>query len=115
LHFNYSFQNSLMKNQVAVLSVKFQSVFAADKLLQVCKDDLHRFEKVPGLVQKYYLNEESTGALSDIYFFDSKAARAAYLESDIAKSVPATYGVIQETLRVEQFETTIIMKDTVVV
>ena len=102
-----------MKNAEAVLSVKFKSSFNAEKLLKVCQQDLEIFRDVSGLIQKYYVAEEGTGALSGFYIFETKSARAAFWTSDLAKSIPAQYGVIAETLRVEQYEMAIVLNDVV--
>ena len=100
-----------MKNAEAVLSVKFNSTLSAEKLLRVCRENLETFREVPGLIQKYYLAEESTGAISGIYLFETKSARAAFWTSEVAKDIPATYGVFPETLRVEEFDMAIVLND----
>ena len=100
-----------MKNAEAVLSVKFKSTFNTEKLLNVCQQDLETFRNVPGLIQKYYIAEEGTGALSGFYIFETKSARAAFWTSDLAKTIPARYGVIPESLRVEQYDMAIVLKD----
>ena len=102
-----------MKNAEAVLSVKFKSTFNTEKLLNVCRQDLKTFRDVPGLVQKYYIAEEGTGALSGFYIFETKNARAAFWASDLAKAIPAQYGVIAETLRVEQYDMAIVLNEAV--
>ena len=98
-----------MKKAEAVLAVKFNSSLNAEALLNVCNSDLGTFKNVPGLIQKYYIIEESSGALSGIYLFDSKKARIDFLASDIAKRIPATYGVIPETLRIEEYSMALAM------
>ena len=100
-----------MKNAEAVLSVKFKSTFNAEKLLNVCQQDIKTFKDVPGLIQKYYIAEEGTGALSGFYIFETKSARAAFWNSDLAKTIPARYGVIPESLRVEQYDMAIVLND----
>ena len=102
-----------MKNAEAVLSVKFKSTFNAEKLLNVCQQDLKTFRGVPGLIQKYYVAEEGTGALSGFYIFETKSARAAFWTSDLAKTIPVRYGVIPESLRVEHYDMAIVLNDVV--
>jgi hypothetical protein len=102
-----------MKNAEAVSSVKFNSTFTAEKLLSICQQDLKTFRNVPGLIQKYYIIEEGTGALSGFYIFESKNARAAFWDSDLAKSIPSRYGVVAATLRVEQYDMAIALNDVV--
>jgi hypothetical protein len=100
-----------MKNAEAVLSVKFNSTHSAEELINVCLEDLETFRNVPGLLQKYYIAEEFTGALSGIYIFETKSAREAFWTSELAKKIPTRYGVIPETLRVEQYDMAIVLND----
>ena len=100
-----------MKNAEAVLAVKFNSTHSAEELMNVCQEDLETFRSVPGLLQKYYIAEEFTGALSGIYIFENKSARAAFWTSELAKNIPTRYGVIPDTLRVEQYDMAIVLND----
>ncbi|MCW5515708.1 hypothetical protein [Muriicola sp. Z0-33] len=102
-----------MKNAKAVLSVKFNSTHSPEKLMQVCHEDLDVFKKVPGLLEKFYLAEESTGAISGIYQFETKSARAAFWTSELAANIPERYGVIPETLRVEEYNMAIVLNEAV--
>jgi hypothetical protein len=104
-----------MKNAEAVLSVKFNSTHSYEELMNVCEADLETFRKVPGLIQKYYFAEESTGAISGVYVFEDKNARATFWSSELAKNIPARYGVIAETLRIEQYEMAMVLNDAVLV
>jgi Putative mono-oxygenase ydhR len=103
-----------MKNAEAVLSVKFNSAFGAEKFMNVCQEDLKTFRSVPGLVQKYYIAEENTGALSGIYIFEDRKARETFWNSAIAKAIPTRYGIIPETLRVEQYDMAIVLNEVLI-
>ena len=100
-----------MKNAEAVLSVKFNSTLSPEELMNVCENDLEVFRNVPGLLQKYYIAEEFTGAISGIYIFENKNARTSFWASELAKNIPGRYGVIPETLRVEQYDMAIVLND----
>lgn len=102
-----------MKNSKAVLSVRFQSIYGSEKLLQLFHQRLEDFKNVPGLMQKYYVADEKSEVVGGIYVFENKDARAAFWDSALAKAIPETYGVKMETLRVEELEVTIEMTDTV--
>jgi len=102
-----------MKEAEAVLLVKFSSSLSAAALLNICQEDLETFRNVPGLLQKYYLAEESTGAISGVYIFETRDARSAFWTSELAKNIPTKYGVIPETLRVEQYEMAIVLNDVI--
>jgi hypothetical protein len=97
-----------MKNAEAVLVVKFNSSHSPSQLSDICVDDLETFRDIPGLLQKYYVTEELGSAISGIYIFENRSARAAFWTSELARQIPARYGVIPETLRVEIYEMTIV-------
>ncbi len=102
-----------MQNATSVLSVKFQSSLAPEALAKTCQEGLDTFRNIPGLIQKYYIMEEKTGAISGIYLFTSTDARDTFWNSDLAKTIPMEYGVILESLRVEQYEVAIVLNNTV--
>jgi len=102
-----------MKKATAVLSVKFNSSHSPEKLMEVCHEELNLFKSVPGLIEKYYLAEETTGAISGIYLFETKSARASFWTSELAAKIPIRYGVISETLRVEEYEMAIVLNEAV--
>lgn len=102
-----------MKKVTAVLSVKFNSALSQEKLMQVCTKDLDEFCKVPGLIDKYYLLEESTGAISGFYLFETKSARGSFWTSELAALIPERYAVIPETLRVEEYNMALVLSDVV--
>ncbi|MEM8529013.1 MAG: YdhR family protein [Bacteroidota bacterium] len=103
-----------MNEVKAVLAVKFQSSHDQETLMEVCQNGLGVFRSVPGLVQKYYIVEEDTGALSGIYLFESTAARETFWNSDLAKTIPSEYGVIPESIRVEKYEMAIVLNEEAV-
>lgn len=100
-----------MKNAESVLVVKFKSTHNQQELMNVCHKDLEDFRSVPGLQQKYYIAEELTGAISGIYIFETRDARETFWGSELAKQIPARYGVIPESLRVEQYDMAIVLND----
>lgn len=79
--------------------------------MTICSEDLEAFRTAPGLIQKYYLTEASTGAISGIYIFEDQSARKDFLDSELAGYIPVRYGVIPETLRVEQYDMAIVLND----
>ncbi len=102
-----------MKNEKAVLSVRFKSTYSSEELLNLFNEGLEDFKNVPGLLQKYYVADENSETVGGIYVFENKDAREAFWNSKLAKSIPATYGVKMETLSVEELEVTIEMMETV--
>jgi hypothetical protein len=100
-----------MKNAEAILLVKFKSNLSPEDLQKTCLEDLEVFRNVPGLLQKYYISEESTGAISGFYIFENKKARASFWNSELAKNIPARYGGIPDSFRIEQYEMSIVLND----
>ena len=50
-----------------------------------------RFKEVPGLVQKIYGRDESTGDVCGIYFFEDREALSAFRETELARTIPTAY------------------------
>jgi hypothetical protein len=98
-----------MKNAEAVLSVKFKSNLESEELLRVCNENLQSFRDVPGLIEKYYLAEELSGAISGFYIFSTVSAREAFWTSSLAKDIVPRYGVIVDSLRVERYQMAIVL------
>jgi hypothetical protein len=86
-------------------------VFSLEELNEICLSDLENFRSVPGLVQKYFVTEEYTGAISNIYLFESKSTRAAFSVSDLAKDIPLRYRMIPDTIRVEYYDMLIVLNE----
>lgn len=92
-----------MKQDQVVLLVKFQSALSPEKLLETCVTRQDDFRNVPGLIQKHYLLEEGSGAISGCYIFRDTASREAFWNSDLARDIPARYGGIPGSFRVERY------------
>jgi hypothetical protein len=110
-HFCVSLKIIKMNKVKAVLSVKFNSTHGSAELVNLFKQDLDIFKNVPGLLEKYYITEETTGAKGGIYIFDSKKSRELFWTSQLAQEIPTLYGVKMDTLRVEEFEIDIDLND----
>jgi hypothetical protein len=102
-----------MKNAEAILVIKFTSKHSPTDLMKTCVEDLELFRNVPGLIQKYYLTEDVTGAISGFYVFETQNDRAAFWNSELAGTIGARYRVMPDTLRVEHYDMAIVLQDTV--
>ena len=67
------------------------------------KERMPEFRAFPGLVQKYYSYDETTEEWAGIYLWDSEESLAAYLKSDLRKSIASSYE-LTEPPRIERFE-----------
>jgi heme-degrading monooxygenase HmoA len=68
-----------------------KSKLSYDELERRYKERMPRFREVPGLLQKYYSYDSSTEEWAGIYLWESEEAAAAYLESDLRKTIPSAY------------------------
>jgi heme-degrading monooxygenase HmoA len=73
-----------------------------DELERRYKERMPQFRDVPGLLQKYYSYDSSTEEWAGIYLWESEESAAAYLESDLRKTIPSAYELTQPP-RVERF------------
>lgn len=79
-----------------------KSKLSHDEVERRYKERMPQFRDVPGLLQKYYSYDPSTQEWAGIYLWKSEESAAAYLESDLRKSIPSAYG-LTEPPRVERF------------
>jgi heme-degrading monooxygenase HmoA len=75
--------------------VKLKSALSDEELLRVAHDRAPRFRAIPGLIQKYYVRREGEGAFAGVYLWDSMESLATFRESDLAKSIPSAYELIE--------------------
>lgn len=74
-----------------ILYVRLKSNLDHEELERRVNERKPRFLEVPGLIQKMYGRDETSGEVCGIYFFENEEALAAYLESDLAKTIPTAY------------------------
>lgn len=86
----------------AILFVRAKSSLDSAELENRLLQRRPRFLDVPGLVQKIYGRDESTGDVCGIYFFEDRNALAAYRETELAKTIPTAYEVTE--IRMEIYD-----------
>ena len=86
----------------AILFVRAKSQLDAKELERRLIERRPRFYEVPGLVQKIYGRDETTGDVCGIYFFEDLASLTAFRETELAKTIPTAYEV--EDIRLEVYE-----------
>jgi len=92
-----------------ILSVKFKSALSYEDLMRVARERLPRFRALPGLIQKYYGREQSTGEYTGIYIWDSEQSLREYQDSELSRTIPEAYQVDGKP-RIEVFEVPIILR-----
>ncbi len=80
-----------MTSMPAILYVRIKSGLDAEELERRLNERKSRFLEVPGLIQKIYGRDDSTGDVCGIYFFENRASLVAFRESELAKTIPAAY------------------------
>ena len=78
----------------AILFVRIKSGLDVEEFDRRLLERRPRFREVPGLVQKIYGRDETTGDVCGIYFFESKEALAAFRETELAATIPSAYEAI---------------------
>lgn len=75
--------------------VKLKSNLPEEELLAKANERKPQFEAISGLLQKYYVKMNEEGTYGGVYVWDSEASLKAFKESDLAKSIPQAYEVIE--------------------
>ena len=79
----------------AILFVRARSGLAVEDLERRLLERRPRFLEVPGLLQKVYGRDSATGAVCGNYLCESQQALAAFRETELAKTIPSAYEVIE--------------------
>ena len=74
-----------------IFFVRIKSDLAPEELEKRLLERRPRFKEVPGLIQKFYGRDESTGDVCGIYFFKDQASLSAFRETELAKTIPTAY------------------------
>jgi hypothetical protein len=85
-----------------VLYVRAKSILDPAELENRLLERRPRFLDVPGLVQKIYGRDESSGDVCGIYFFENQNSHAEFRDTELAKTIPAAYEVTE--IRMEVYE-----------
>ena len=75
--------------------VKLKTLLPRHELLHIAHERAPEFRALPGLIQKYYVDREGEGEYAGVYLWDSMQSLARFRESELAKSIPEAYGVIE--------------------
>ena len=74
-----------------VLFVRIKSSLDPDEFDRRLLERRPRFRDVPGLLQKVYGRDHTTGDVCGIYFFESAEALSAFRETELARTIPDAY------------------------
>jgi len=74
--------------------IKLKSNLEEEELIKRAKLRAPQFESISGLIQKYY-SKMGDGSYAGVYIWDSQASIVKFKESELAKSIPAAYEIIE--------------------
>jgi len=72
--------------------VKLKTRLSEEELMRRAREREPRYKAIPGLLQKYYVKNDS-GEFGGIYVWDSEASLEAFRKSYLATSIPKAYEV----------------------
>lgn len=76
--------------------VFFRSKKSFDEMVKLSETREGLYKNVPGLLQIVYMKDERTQQAGSLLFFDDEENLNAYRVSDLAKSIPAVYDIIDK-------------------
>jgi len=74
-----------------ILFVRVKSDLDPEELERRAIERRPRFQEVPGLIQKIYGRDTTTGDMCGIYFFADQKSLSAFRETELAKTIPTAY------------------------
>jgi heme-degrading monooxygenase HmoA len=95
---------------MVVQVIRFQSSLDYESVLKIARERAPDFEKLPGLVQKYYTQTADGSRIAGIYVWDSAESLEQYRASELAASIPETYQV-QGTPEIEVYEVAFCLRE----
>ena len=75
--------------------IKLRSSLPEEELLKRAHERKSQFEELPGLLQKYYLKTSESNRYGGVYLWESRESLQAFRNSDLAKSIPEAYELIE--------------------
>jgi heme-degrading monooxygenase HmoA len=89
----HSWEETMAASQPRIMLIVggLKSNLSNEELERRYRERMPQFRDVPGLVQKYYSYDQATQEWAGIYLWESEEALAAFLESDLRRSIPEAY------------------------
>jgi hypothetical protein len=88
-----------------------KSKLSREEFTRRYQERMPQFRSIEGLVQKYYTYDETTGGWAGVYLWDSERSLAAYLDSDLRRSIASAYE-LTEPPSLERFPIVDVLRDT---
>ena len=75
--------------------IKLRSSLTEEELLKIAREREPLFQAIPGLMQKYYSKLSEPNQYAGVYVWDSKESLQVFRASDLAKSIPGAYQLLE--------------------
>ena len=75
--------------------VRLKTKLTEEELIRRAKERAPDFRALPGLIQKYYIKTKNPGEYGGVYIWDSMESFQTYKESDLVKTIAASYEVTE--------------------
>lgn len=75
--------------------IKLKSNLPKEELLKKAREREPQFKAIPGLLQKFYVQTATPGEYGGVYVWDSPESLQSFRASDLAKSIPEAYELIE--------------------
>ncbi|MDH5589694.1 MAG: YdhR family protein [Gemmatimonadota bacterium] len=98
-----------MAHPSTVLLVRFKSSLSLEDVLRVANERIDQFRAIPGLLQKYYLQDPESGDVAGLYLWDSPESLREFGTSALRASIPDAYE-IEGTPRIEQYQVEVVLR-----
>jgi len=86
----------------------FKSGLPKEEVLKKFEERADKYRAVKGLIQKYYVHDESSGEFGGVYVFDSKENLEAFRDSDLRKSIGDAYKFLEPPTK-RMFEVNLVL------
>jgi len=80
-----------MPHPTHVLLVRFRSRLPLPEVMRIVEERAPEFAALPGLRQKYYLEDAASGEIAGLYLWDSPEALAEYRQSELRATIAEAY------------------------
>lgn len=74
--------------------IKFKSELPKAEVFRIAEERKPQFSAIPGLLQKSYVYKEEGETYGGVYIWESMEALQEFRDSELAKSIPASYKII---------------------
>ena len=83
----------MMTRPTLAVVVKFRSNLPFEEIQAVVNSRIDEFRSIPGLTQKYYVQDPKTGEVAGMYFWRSTEDFAEFRESELRATIAKAYKV----------------------